>query len=336
MYKKEVPVARFLDIIGQIQIKEHMQNVIATNKVSHAYIIQGEKGMGKAYIANIFAMALQCESKEYVPCQTCHSCRQVLSKNQPDIIHVIHEKPNSIGIDDIRLQVNQNIGIKPYASPYKIYIIDEAEKMTTQAQNALLKTLEEPPAYGIIIILVNNLELLLPTILSRCVTLHMKPVVEDQIKEYLMEVVQVPDYKADFAAAFARGNIGKAKSLATSEDFDMIRREAITLMKYVDEMEIAEIIATIKKISEYKVDIQEYLDIIITWFRDVLLFKATNDANYLVFKEEIHAIKKVANKSGYEGIEIIIEAIDKAKARLRANVNFDLTMELLILTIREN
>lgn len=329
-------MAKFSDIVGQVQIREHMENVIATNKVSHAYILHGEKGMGKTYIANIFAMALQCESDGQVPCQMCHSCKQVLSKNQPDIIHVLHEKINSIGIDDIRVQVNQNIGIKPYASPYKIYIIDEAEKMTTQAQNALLKTLEEPPVYGIIIILVNNLEMLLPTILSRCVVLNMKPVAEDRIKEYLMEEVAVPDYKANFAVAFARGNIGKAKALATSEDFDMIRREAITLMKYVDEMEIAEVISTIKKISEYKVDIDEYLDIIVTWFRDILLFKATNDANHLIFKEEIHAIKKAANKSGYEGIEIIIQAIDKAKARLRANVNFDLTMELLILTIREN
>ena len=154
--------------------------------------------------------------------------------------------------------------------------------------------------------------------------------------KYLMEEIHVPDYKADVCTAFARGNLGKAKALAASEEFDNIKTEAVSLLKYIHDMEITDIMSAIKKINDYKIDINDYLDILSVWYRDVLLFKATNDANQLIFKDELQYIKKIANQSAYEGIEIILDALEKAKSRLRANVNFDLTMELLLLTIKEN
>jgi len=330
-------MSRFVDIVGQEQIKEHLQNAVRMNKVSHAYIINGERSSGKEFIAKTFAMALQCENRQDAePCQECHSCKQALSANQPDIIFITHEKPGTISVDDIRSQINGDIAIKPYSSPRKIYIMNEGEKMTIQAQNALLKTLEEPPEYAVILILTTNVDSLLPTILSRCVVLNMKPASDSQIKQFLMEHMQIPDYKADICTAFARGNLGKAKMLAGSEEFDKVKEEAITLLKYINEMEISEIVAAIKKINEYKFDVNDYLDILSVWYRDVLLFKATHDANHLIFREEIQYIKKVADRSTYEGIELIIDALEKSKQRLNANVNFDLAMELLLLTIKEN
>lgn len=329
-------MAVFQDIIGQEQIKEHLQNALSTGKISHAYIINGEKSTGKEFIAKVFAMALQCEKGEIDPCQECHSCKQALTNNHPDIIRVIHEKPNSISVDDIRAQVNNDVGIKPYSGPYKIYIINEAEKMTPQAQNAILKTLEEPPAYAVILLLTSNVNSLLPTILSRCVVLNMRPVADELVKKYLMEQLQVPDYKAEVCVAFARGNIGKAKALASSEDFENVKNEALALLKYIQDMELGEIISAIKKITEYKFEINDYLDIISIWYRDALLFKATHDVNHLVFREEIQALRRTAQHSSYEGIETIIKALDTAKRRLDANVNFELTMELLMLTIQEN
>lgn len=329
-------MAKFTDIIGQEQIKEHLQNALSAKKISHAYIINGEKASGKEFIAKVFAMALQCEREGLEPCQECHACRQALSGNQPDIIRLSHEKPNTISVDDIRSQINNDVAIKPYSSPYKIYIVNEAEKMTQQAQNALLKTLEEPPAYAVILLLTANVNALLPTILSRCVVLNMKPVADSQVRAFLMETLQVPDYKADVCVAFARGNIGKAKALASSEDFENIKNEALSLLKYIQDMELYEIVAAVKKIGEYKIEINDYFDIMAIWYRDVLLFKATRDANHLVFREELGALRKCAQRSSYEGIETIIKALDTAKRRLDANVNFDLTMELLFLTIQEN
>lgn len=329
-------MAGFEDIIGQEQLKEHLQNAIAMKKISHAYIINGEKSSGKEFIAGIFAMTLQCEKQGDNPCMECHSCKQAISKNHPDIIRVTHEKPNTISVDDVRTQINGDVAIKPYSSPYKIYIMNEAEKMTVQAQNALLKTLEEPPEYAVILLLTTNVNALLPTILSRCVVLNMRPVQDALVKNFLMKEVQVPDYKAQVCVAFARGNIGKAKLLATSEDFDNVKEEAITLLKYIQDMELNEVMAAIKKINDFKLDINDYLDIMAVWYRDVLLFKATNDANHLIFKDEIQFIRKRADKSTYEGIENIIKALETAKDRLNANVNFELTMELLLLTIKEN
>ena len=329
-------MAKFTDIIGQEQIKEHLRNAVSTDKVSHAYIINGERSSGKEFIARVFAMALQCEKGEIEPCGECHSCKQALNHNHPDIIYVSHEKPNTIGVEDIRMQINGDIGVKPYSSRRKIYIMNEGEKMTVQAQNALLKTLEEPPEYAVILILTTQVEALLPTILSRCVVLNMKPVSDALVKKYLMEELAVPDYKANICVAFARGNIGKAKLLASSEEFEKVKDEAITLVKYINDMEISEIVKAIKKISEYKFDVNDYLDILSVWYRDVLLFKATKDINSLIFKEEIQQIMRVSDRSTYEGIEIIVNALQQAKRRLEANVNFDLTMELLLLTIKEN
>lgn len=332
-------MATFRDIIGQEQIKEHLQNAVLSGKISHAYILNGEKSSGKEFIARIFAMTLQCGQRgegEVNPCGQCHACRQALSGNQPDIIHVTHEKPNTISVDDIRFQINNDVAIKPYSSPYKIYIVNEAEKMTPQAQNAILKTLEEPPEYAVILLLTSNVNALLPTILSRCVVLNMKPVADELVKKFLMEQLRTPDYKAEVCVAFARGNIGKAKALASSEDFENVKSEALSLLKYIKDMELHEIIAAIKKVGDYKLEVNDYLDIMAVWYRDVLLFKATNDVNHLVFKEEIQTLRKVAGGCSYEGIESVIEALEKAKNRLNANVNFDLTMELLMLEIKEN
>ncbi len=329
-------MATFKDIIGQEQLKEHLQNAISMNKVSHAYIINGERSSGKEFVAKIFAMTLQCEKQGTEPCGECHSCKQAMSQNHPDIIFVSHEKPNTIGVEDIRNQINNDIVIKPYSGPRKIYIMNEGEKMTVQAQNALLKTLEEPPGYAVILILTANVDAFLPTILSRCVVLNMKPVADELVKKYLMSELHVPDYKANICVAFARGNIGKAKLLASSEEFEKVKEEAITLVKYINDMETNEIVKAIKKISEYKLDVNDYLDILSVWYRDVLLYKATRDINSLIFRDELQQITRVADRSTYEGIENIVNALEQAKRRLQANVNFDLTMELLLLTIQEN
>ena len=142
-------MAGFADIIGHEQIISHLKNAIAADKISHAYILNGPDKAGKKMLAEAFAMTLQCEAHGDEPCMECHSCKQAVSHNQPDIIYVTHEKPNTLSVEDIRTQLVNDIEVKPYSSKYKVYIIDEAEKMNPQAQNAMLKTIEEPPAYAV-------------------------------------------------------------------------------------------------------------------------------------------------------------------------------------------
>lgn len=328
----------FKDVVGHKDIIQYIENAVKMDKVSHAYILNGEKGSGKKLLANLFAMSLQCHEREEDgdACGKCKSCNQAINSNQPDIIKVTHEKPNTISIDDIREQVNGDIGIKPYSSKYKIYIIADADMMTVQAQNAILKTIEEPPEYAVIMLLTENAETLLPTIRSRCVMLKLRNTRDQLVKKYLMEQMQIPDYKADICVAFAQGNVGRAIMLASSEHFNEIKEEAVHLLRNINEMELSDLAEAVKRCASYKLEITDYLDVLAVWYRDVLIYKATMNVDRVVFSDQLKYIKTRASKSSYEGIEIILDALEKAKSRLKANVNFELTMELLLLTIKEN
>ena len=321
----------FNNVVGHEKIIEHFQNAVRLDKISHAYILSGEDGAGKSLLAHLFSMTLQCEKKGISPCGECTLCRQAESHNQPDIIWVTHEKPGSIGVEDIRAQVVGDMQMKPYHSPYKIYIIDEAEKLTVQAQNTLLKTIEEPPEYGIVIFLTTNADGFLPTILSRCVVLQLKPATNEAVARYLVETVQIR-----LCAAFAQGNVGKAVRYASKESFDEMRQHVFQLLKSISDMQESRIYETVGELTAYKENINDYLDLMLLWFRDVLIFKVTKDANSMVLREELAGISGRAARSSYEGLEEIIVAIDRARTRLRANVSFELVMELLLFTIKEN
>ena len=331
-------MSSFKDVVGHKNIIKYISSAVQADAVSHAYILNGERGSGKRLLANLFAMSLQCQNRAEggEACGKCQSCKQAQSGNQPDIIKVTHEKPNTISVDDIRTQVNNDIVIKPYSSKYKIYIIPEADLMSAQAQNALLKTIEEPPEYAVIMLLTENAEALLPTIRSRCVMMKLRNIKDQLVKKYLMEQMEIPDYKADVCVAFAQGNMGKAIMLATSEYFNEIKEEVVHLLRNIDEMNVSELMDAVKKCMTYKMEINDYLDMIAIWYRDVLIYKATKNVDRVVFSDQLRYIKARASKSSYEGIENILDAIEKAKARLKANVNFELTMELLLLTIKEN
>ena len=329
-------MANFKDIIGQESIKKHLQTAIKTGNLSHAYIINGEYGSGRQTIASALAKTIQCQSKtdDTDACGVCTSCKQAESHNHPDIKYITHDK-TSISVNDIREQLNNDISIKPYSSEYKIYIIPDANKMTEQAQNALLKTIEEPPVYAIIILLTENCDSLLPTIRSRCVTLTMNPVEKDKICTYLENKFQLEPEQAQIAANYCQGNIGKAIRFASSSDFIEMKNQVLKLLKNLDSMDIASIIDTIKEFSTHKNDINDYLDLMLLWYRDVLMFKVTKDANLLLYSDEYSAISEQATKRDYENIENIIAAIDKAKVRLKANVNFDVSIELMILAMQD-
>lgn len=325
----------FHQVIGHERIIRHLQNTIQSGKVSHAYLFHGEEGMGKKLLASVFAKVLLCEAGGILPCNKCKSCLQSDTANHPDIIWVKQEKA-SIGVDDIRIQVNADVQIKPYQGQYKIYIINSADKLTPAAQNALLKTIEEPPEYVVVLLLVNNINTVLQTILSRCVLLNLKPIDKLAIKQFLMEQHQVPDYVAEIAANFSGGNVGKAIKYASSEEFEQMKEDVLHILKYIDDMEIYEVILGLKAITVNKSSIEDSIDLMILMFRDILMFKATSNPNLLLYRDEINFINKQANTKSYEGIEKIINAMEKAKLRLRANVNFDIAIELMLLTIKEN
>lgn len=324
----------FNQLIGQEDIIHHMQSAIQYKKVSHSYIIDGAEGMGKMTLAKAFVKTLQCLEKGIEPCNQCISCRAFESGNHPDIVYVQSTKKKSIGIDDIRDQIQKDIDIKPYQYAYKIYIINKANTLTVQAQNALLKTIEDPPNYAIIILLTDNANTFLPTILSRCILLKMRPLTEVMIKDYFMTVHHIPDYQAQLYAAFGQGNLGRAIQLFSSPKF-LEMRDA--LLQVIEKLEYADTIETMKLVGElepYKDHIQEILDMLYIWFRDLLVIKKVEDTNTIIQKDKVKSLLKHVNNLSYNRISQCLESIEKAKEQLQSNTNYQLTLEILLLNLK--
>ena len=272
---------KFSEIIGQNAIIDHLQNALRTGSISHAYMISGDAGSGRGTIASIFAAAMQCgdlQEEQYgdrqeepggtagdrsqgsgmgaparirprllEPCGKCLSCIQAQSGNQPDIITVTHAKPNSISVDEIR-RMRADLQIKPYAGPHKIYIIPDAEKLTIPAQNALLKTLEEPPEYAVILLIADGTSAFLPTILSRCVILQTRAVEEAQIADFLQRQKSLPPDQARVLARFAGGNPGKSLQLVDDREFLELRDKTVDFLAHIakrDALQISEFAAGI-------------------------------------------------------------------------------------------
>lgn len=324
---------KFQDVVGQEQITGHLQNAIRMGKVSHAYIIQGEAGSGKKMLADIFATALQCEEGGIEPCGHCQSCKQAVSGNHPDIRRVIHEKA-TIGVDDIRLQLNNDILVKPYSRPYKVYIIDEAEKMTEQAQNAMLKTIEEPPEYAVILLLTVNAKLLLPTILSRCILLNIRPVARQAVTKLLTEHHGIAGYMAEIAADFADGIPGRAIAYAQSGEFVSLKEDVLKVLKRLDTMPAEELYKKIKEWAGRKAELPDILSLMNLWYRDVLVMKSTGGKGRPVFREEEKELAGCAERMSYPWIEECINSIELTRQRMSANVNLEVTLELMLYAMK--
>ena len=321
----------FNDIIGQDGVKAHLTSALAEKKISHAYIFAGEDGSGKMMLAERFAAALQCDGEGTDPCGACLNCMQSEAHSHPDIIYVTHEKKN-ITVDDIRLQLVNDIRVKPYSGRYKIYIVDDAEEMNEAAQNALLKTLEEPPEYAVIMLLAENTGRFLQTILSRCVILDMKPIDRALIRDYLMKEKQLPDYVANLCASFSCGCIGKARRYAEDEGFIEAKDRVLRLVCGLDRMSRAEISAAISAIGDKNsaADMNDYFDLFSMWYRDVLVYKSTHNADRVLFSENLRSVMDQAGEKSFRALNNIFNELELTKERLKNNVSFPAAMQLLV------
>ena len=325
----------FKGIVGHEDIIAHFKSSIETGNVAHAYIISGDAGSGKKTLAYAFAETLECEAGGTEACGTCQSCLQVSTGNYPDIITVTHEKPNLISVDEVRDQLINTIDIKPYKGKYKIYIIPDAELSNVQAQNAMLKTIEEPPAYAVILLLTTNLDKLLETVKSRCLKLQTKPIRERDVLAYLTNVMGLTKEKAYFCLDFAQGNLGKAIKLAGNDEYAAIVDSVVGVLAHIDEMDVETLGKAVKDIEQFKMSMNDYMDLMMMWYRDAMMLKVTGNVDKILFKNEFSTLKKQAGKLTFKSIEDKIDAIAKAEQRLLANANFEVTIELLLLTLKE-
>lgn len=333
---------KFREIIGQQHIKDHLQSSVVNKTVSHAYIINGEKSSGKAMLAKAFTMALMCEAGGSEPCMECESCRKTANNSNLDVINLVkdkNKKTDIIGIDEIRGQVISTMYDKPYNGEKKVYIIDDADKMNVQAQNAILKTLEEPPGYAVLILLTRNASKLLPTIISRCIVLNMRPVEDKVIKQYLRERDRLLDTTIDVITAMAGGNVGKARLMSEDSDFIDFQTKITEILKNIPKSDYRRILDYIEELSKIKSEkrygYDEILDLFTLWYRDVLLYKATGETDNLIFRNEIAEIAKQSVYFSFEAINAVIKMIDDTKSKLISNVNYEAVMEILLINIQE-
>lgn len=323
----------FQEIWGNQRLLQHLRMAVKNHKTSHVYLFVGGAGSGKRMLANTFAKYLLCSSPQDEPCGVCHSCHVFDSQNHPDVIHVTSEK-KTLGVDEIRGQILETVDIKPYHYDKKIYIIHQAHTMTVQAQNALLKTLEEPPAYAVFLLLAENGDAFLPTILSRTVTLKINPLSEEEISQYLIQNGMVSPEEAVFFAAYGQGRIGHALELIEDETFRQMREDILTQLSRLSSMKFSEVLLLAKEWEIYKNDYR-FLDIIGLWYRDLLTAKSLRDDRFIIQKDK----KEMIFSAAKEPAEVLAQkaaVVIKAKERFIQNGNFRLTLEVMLMELKEN
>lgn len=311
---------------------EHLKEAAKKGKLAHAYIISGEEGMGKKTFAAYMAAAFLCQGGiENGPCMQCPSCVKVDTHNHPDVIWVEHEKPTVLSVDEIRQQIIDTVDIAPYYGPYKIYIIKDANLLNNSGQNALLKTLEEPPVYALFLLLTDNADAFLDTIKSRCIKLEM-----DFISKAIIEKVLEEEAEPNIAqenAALCRGNLGLAKKLTFDEDMAEIKKDSIKLLKTMTNMDALEIYNFCKDMDRERGNgILRFMQM---WFRDVIFVKEAKGFAQLYFEKEKAVLERQAKNVSLEGLNKIFAAIDDAKSRIAGAVKVEAAMEVVILKARE-
>ena len=319
-------------ILGNEKIRHHLRESIIKRSISHAYILAGDKGIGKSKIAREFAMELICDKN--TGCGECPACRQFLAGAYPDFFYMDAEGKESIGIDRIRENIVNDVSIRPYHGKVKIYILDEADKMTVGAQNALLKTIEEPPEYVVILLLVRNMSILLETIRSRCIKLLLSAVSNDRIKRWLVEKGTSEDL-ATVVASYSNGAPGIAKAMAESEDFAGMYNQNVEFLKKISEASINDILLFIEELKKRTGGFRDFINFLRLWYRDICILKLTKKIDNLVFIREESIILRLSREYTLKKINSIIDLIDETETRLNSNVSGDTVMELLFIGLRK-
>lgn len=308
-------------MIGHEKIKNNLLEAIDNNKFTHAHIFSGEKGIGKSILAKELSARL-------------------LKLNQPrehvDIIHWTLDKgKSSIGVNTIR-NIIEECNKKPYESDRKVIIIDNGDKITFQAQNAFLKTIEEPPANVFIFILCEDLEGILDTIKSRCGVHKLRPLNETDMEAFLMS--KFPNISAEelkLAKAFGKGIPGQAEKLIENKDFEVIRNKIFELIKSTKDIDSEVSLNYESFFSTHANMSDDILDIITTVVRDVIIYKEIGDEDILINSDKTLDIKDLANIFSSSKLNDMIRIVEETRTTLKNNVNSSLAFITMVLRMQE-
>lgn len=306
--------------IGHNRLIENLKKRIKSNEISHAHIISGEDGIGKSKLAKIVACNILGvnQEREYV-----------------DIVNY-RTKKNSFGVDEVR-GIIEEVNKKPYEGNKKVIIIYEGNKLTVQAQNALLKTVEEPPKGVFILLLCENLELILDTIKSRCEIHKLTPVNKEDIREYIIttnnEIYSNDEINA--AISYSEGIPGRADAFLKDRNLKDMRNVLVDLLYKVVKGDINSLLEFENKLIPYKDKKEEVLSVLGSLVRDIIIYKELNDIEVLINKDKINDIKQLAIEMSYRKLNKVIDKIGECRTAFFSNSNFSLTIRVMFIGFME-
>ena len=321
----------FNEIIGQDYIVDSLISSKKSNKILHSYIFEGPKGIGKKTISKAFSNLLLCETNNDSSCGMCKSCKLFLANSHPDITIISPEK--SISVEQIRDMV-KDMGVKPYYGKKKICIIENAEKMTIGAQNSLLKTLEEPPEYALIILTTENINLLLSTVVSRCVIKKFSRNTKNELNDYILSNYPEEEKRSQIIISLADGIIGNVDEMLNNPEFFSLRTECINIIEKIYNGTRLEATQTSDFFIKQKDNIDLVLGIMILLLRDLLILIETNNDELVINHDYINTLKDLSKVVKQPTINNGINGVIEAKKVMNMNANFNITIEVMILKFK--
>ncbi len=321
-----------LKMLGHRKILASLQETIKKDNVGHAYIFEGPDGVGRRETALSFAAMLMCE-REHLACGECKSCQLFSEGSNPDF-QEIYSAEKSISVDDIR-NVLKGLVIRPLYSKYKIIIINDADSMTVQAQNALLKSLEEPPSYVVFILTVQSGAAVTPTVRSRC----QRVLFNRLVKEEIMAVLEArhgrrkPEW--DFIVSYSDGVIGTALELVESPEYLELRDEVLHTVNRLIKEKDGDVFKIYELFEKNNDKIDFILRILLLFFRDIIIYNQTANYNILINSDKKDMIIDNAGLK-LTGLLKCINAVWSAKRGLEYNANFQLAIEVMLMKIKDS
>ncbi len=329
------------DVVGHEKIKRVLVASHFQNRVGHAYIFEGSKGSGRLSTALAFAKLLLCENpQDGEPCGSCRNCIMCESGNHPDVQVVTNElydeskKSTDVLVDTVR-NMKKDIFIKPFLAERKIYIVPSADTMNLYAQNSLLKVLEEPPEYCTIILIAENANTFLPTILSRTVSLRFFPLQSELVEDYVKKTFPQLGEKCLTVAAMSGGCIGKAKELAEADGVLEMRNELFSCIVTLSGKGSRSVYDAVLFLKHNKDEIKTVFDMMQGLFRDLLLIKQRGTAEGLLNPDKFAEIQQIADRLRTDTPVKLLEILAKYNEYLSRNISLAQVSQCMCLELWE-
>lgn len=329
----------FPQIIGHEPQKEFLRNSVRKNRISHAYLFSGPEGVGKKLVAIGFAKLINCaEGKAENPDCECVSCAKTEKGLNPDVLVFEYPGEKTIKVDQIRQDIERLVHLAPYENPYKVFIIDDAQRMNFNAQNAFLKTLEEPPPNSVIILLTTLADLLMPTIRSRCQSVVFQPLEVEQVREF-MEREKPEGEDTELLSRISGGSISRA--LNTDEDYLRKRTEYINCVMEVNAQKPLTLFDSVEKIQkDIKAggpqELKTVFDIFSTWLRDSVVLKTSGKKEEIVNTDLLEQLGEYSEKREVPELLSKFAALEETMTRISENnANVEVSLENLLLRLSQ-